>query len=92
MNRRAGREPGVELPNSATDVGLAIAVVVACPHDAPIRPALPRLALPIILVPLISGLRLRSCISRQGGGKSVAISFNGSYGRVFGPCCERRRT
>ena len=66
MDRRAGREPGVELPNSATDVGLAIAVVVACPHDAPIRPALPRLALPIILVPLISGLRLRSSIAATG--------------------------
>jgi hypothetical protein len=53
-------------PNSATDVGLAIAVVVACPDDASIRPALPRLTLPIILVPLISGLRLRSSIAATG--------------------------
>jgi len=32
-------------------------------NGAPIRPGLPRLAPPIILVPLVSGSGLRSCLS-----------------------------
>ena len=42
-------------------------------------PRLPRLAPPIILVPLISGLGLRSCLS---------ATHSASYGRIIRPCVK----